>query len=58
MTDDTYIDRIRRRIDTTRTRDLDYYEHLFNIADDAGTSQISVLAPDGSAVSLTASVNY
>ena len=58
MTDDNYVEQIRSKIDLTQTRDLDYYDHLYDQTDDAGTTHISVLAPDGSGVGMTATINY
>ena len=57
MTDDDFIDKTRSKIDLTRTRDLDYYDHLYDVTEDGGTSHLNVLAPDGSAVSMTQTVN-
>ena len=58
MTSDSYIDAIRAKVDRTRTRDLKYYDSAFDVVNDAGTVQVSVISPDGAAVALTGSINY
>ncbi len=51
-------DEIRRKIDDSKTQPLEYYEPAFELVDDHGTHHLSVLAPDGSAVAMTSTVNY
>ncbi|XP_072949137.1 glutathione hydrolase 1 proenzyme-like [Epargyreus clarus] len=49
----------RELVDDTRTySDWKHYGALFEGADDHGTAQIVVIAPDGSAVSVTSTINY
>ncbi|CAK1556347.1 unnamed protein product [Leptosia nina] len=49
----------RAKVDDTRTfSDWQHYGAMFEGADDHGTAQIVVVAPDGSAVSATSTVNY
>ncbi|CAH0715631.1 unnamed protein product, partial [Brenthis ino] len=49
----------RALIDDTRTfSDWSHYGALFEGADDHGTAQVVVIAPDGSAVSVTSTINY
>lgn len=53
-----YAETIRHKIDDTRTyHDPKHYGAQFEIINDHGTSHISVLAPNGDAISLTTSVN-
>ncbi|CAF4934931.1 unnamed protein product [Pieris macdunnoughi] len=49
----------RAKVDDTRTfSDWRYYGAMFEGADDHGTAHIIVVAPDGSAVSATSTINY
>jgi len=57
MTSRDYCRWIREQIDDERTHDIDYYGPSFDLTPDHGTAHISVLAPDGAAVSLTGTVN-
>ena len=54
---DAFAERLRLKIDDSRTHPMEYYEPGFEDPQDGGTSQISVLAQDGSACSLTSTVN-
>lgn len=59
MTDDDMIESIRQKITDDRTHDnLEYYGLTTDARLTKGTSQISVLAGNGDAVSFTTSVNY
>ena len=52
-----YIDAIRSKITDDMTHDENYYGPAGSVVTDAGTSHISVLAADGAAVSMTATIN-
>lgn len=59
---DQTVERVRRKIDTRGDHPVDYY-NLWKLAynhdyESRGTSHISVLAADGSAVSATSTINY
>lgn len=59
LTSMEYAREIRKKIDDTRTHnDLSYYSGHYMAPDDHGTAQISVLAPNGDAVSVTGTINY
>lgn len=50
---------IRRKIDDNHTtNDPKYYGGEFEVINDKGTSHISVLAPNGDAISVTSSINF
>ncbi|XP_062537203.1 glutathione hydrolase 1 proenzyme-like [Armigeres subalbatus] len=58
LTDAAYADYIRDKIEDDRTfYDYDYYGADFAPSDDHGTAHISVLAPNGDAVSVTSTIN-
>lgn len=49
----------RELVDDSRTyADWQHYGAMFEGADDHGTAQVIVVAPDGSVVSATSTVNY
>ncbi len=58
MSSAEYISSILSEIDGERTHDTSYYQPSFSVAKEAGTSHMSVLAPDGSAVSITTTINH
>lgn len=58
LTSDWYADATRCKIDDSRTYNVSHYEPAFQILNDHGTSHISVLSADGSAVALTSTINY
>ena len=47
----------RAAIDDTRTYGPDYYNPSFGVNWDHGTAHLSVLGPDGDAVSITSTIN-
>jgi gamma-glutamyltranspeptidase/glutathione hydrolase/leukotriene-C4 hydrolase len=60
MTDSGYGEAIRSRISDTETFDPSYYDsELFGVSGSGsmGTTHISVLGPNGDAVSITSTVN-
>ena len=57
MTSDEYIREIKRKITDNETHDTSFYEPAFSDTKDGGTNQIGIIAPDGSAVSLTSTIN-
>ena len=52
-----YADEVRADITDNQTQPIEYYNPAFDSVDDTGTSHVSVLAPNGGAVSMTSSVN-
>lgn len=53
-----YADELRSRIETYKTfDDPAHYSGVFAEATDAGTSQVSIIGPDGDAVSITSTIN-
>ena len=48
---------MRSQISDDRTHDISYYEPSGQIHPDAGTSQTSILTPDGAAVGVTSTIN-
>ncbi|XP_036000468.1 glutathione hydrolase 5 proenzyme-like [Fundulus heteroclitus] len=57
ITEDSFADRIRSRISDNRTHDPEYY-NLTSYLDSMGTTHVSVLAGDGSAVAVTSTINH
>ncbi|XP_019631209.1 PREDICTED: gamma-glutamyltranspeptidase 1-like [Branchiostoma belcheri] len=57
MTSDDYAESLRLRITDSTTHDYRYYGPSFVLPEDGGTSHVSVLAPNGDAVSVTSTVN-
>ncbi|CRK91255.1 CLUMA_CG004935, isoform A [Clunio marinus] len=54
-----YAREIRKKIDDKKTHyEIGYYGSHFATPDDHGTAQISVLAPNGDAISVTGTINY
>ena len=56
LTSDDYVSSIKGKINDSFTQDVNYYGPSFEF-NDAGTAHLSVVAPDGSAVAITATIN-
>lgn len=57
MTKPDLIKKIVEKIDDNQTFDYSYYNPACTIKQGHGTTHISILAPNGDAVSLTSSIN-
>ncbi|KPP60006.1 hypothetical protein Z043_122025, partial [Scleropages formosus] len=58
MTSDAFAEDLRRKITDNMTQPESYYEHYYLAPNNQGTTHISVLAEDGSAVSATSTINH
>lgn len=50
--------KLRRRLDRKQTHNVSYYTDTVSRGEEFGTAHMSVLAPDGDAVSVTSTINY
>lgn len=58
MISPNFADEIRQKISDKETSyDPKHYGGEFNIVNDHGTSHISIIAPNGDAISVTSSIN-
>ena len=53
-----FSDSIRNQITDDKTQSMEHYDPVFDNTIDSGTSHVSVLAPNGGAVSITGTINH
>lgn len=54
-----FANQIREKIsDNTTSTDPKFYGGNYNVVDDKGTSHMSIIAPNGDAISVTSSINF
>ncbi|CAH1233731.1 GGT1 [Branchiostoma lanceolatum] len=57
MTSKSFADSLRMKISDTETHDWRYYDPVYYVPEDGGTTHVSVLGPGNDAVSLSSSIN-
>jgi gamma-glutamyltranspeptidase/glutathione hydrolase/leukotriene-C4 hydrolase len=57
LTSSDYAESIRQQIDDQYTHDINYYGPTFDYVEDKGTVHLNILAPDGSAVAMSGTIN-
>lgn len=54
-----FAEQIRKQIDdNTTSDDPEHYGGEYQVVNDKGTSHVSILAPNGDALSITSSINF
>ncbi|CAG2198857.1 CD224 [Mytilus edulis] len=57
LVDEDFVDGVKELVEKTKTHDIEYYANATEAAHDQGTAHVSVLSPEGDAVSVTSTVN-
>uniref|UniRef100_S4RLU5 Gamma-glutamyltransferase light chain 1 n=1 Tax=Petromyzon marinus TaxID=7757 RepID=S4RLU5_PETMA len=58
VTSKDFAEALRQKIWDNATHGVEYYEPMFYVPEDSGTAHLSVVGPDGSAVSVTSTINF
>lgn len=58
ITSENYAENLQQHIDLENTHNVSFYMAETGGTEDFGTSHISVLGPNGDAVSVTSTINY
>ncbi|XP_032823644.2 glutathione hydrolase 1 proenzyme [Petromyzon marinus] len=58
VTSKDFAEALRQKIWDNATHGVEYYEPTFYVPEDSGTAHLSVVGPDGSAVSVTSTINF